>query len=210
MSLELDAFIVRHIKDFNIAAKRMEFEIAALVAQAINGIAADWAMRQRWDGVFEWHGGSDTLWFAPREWKVPGSEDDAYYLWFQLDAAAVDDFKVGMEYDYNWLVRLTGVGTGRLGFHCRVDTSQFGKSNWKRFVAGRLDWILAGGFAFQEKSGDFFLPVKVDHIELADAIADDDVEAAMEPVRAALALVKELRPEFDRLLKAAKKEFDKA
>lgn len=205
MTAELDALILRHLADFNLAAKRMEFDIAPAIAGEINSTVSRWARENRWTGVFEWHQKKDVLWLAPPEWKIPNEADDAYYFWFELDTTETDGFGETRDLDYNWLVRLTGAGSGSLGFCCYAATEHFGgKQKWKKFLADKMRSAPAA-FIYQERGGSFFLPVRVDLDNLVQAVAEDDVSRALAPFTDALDVIAKGKPSFSSLLKDAKK-----
>lgn len=207
---QLDTLIVKHLSDLSLAVKRLDFEIQPRVAKAINALAAKWAKKCGWAGLFEWGENNETLWFAPDEWRVVGGEEDAFYCWFQLDYGQQDDGLHDGDKDYGWLVRLVGGGNGRLGFRCVVDTSLFGgKPNWKKFVVPFLKDIQAAGFSFEERSGNFFLPIRIDHAALIEGFSADDIEPALSPLSEALMRIQKNRAPFDNLMEAAREAFQK-
>ncbi len=58
------------------------------------------------------------------------------------------------------------------------------------------------GFAFQEREGSFFLPVRVDQSVLAQAVAEESPELALTPFTDALQVCLDAKPVFDALLAA--------
>ena len=60
----------------------------------------------------------------------------------------------------------------------------------------------ANGFEYEENACRFFLPVKVDQKELANAVAEETPVIALEPLRKALQMLLDAKPDFDALLRA--------
>jgi hypothetical protein len=80
------------------------------------------------------------------------------------------------------------------------------KPKWKKFVQAYVQRIGKAGFTYEE-SGLFFRPVRVETEKLAVAVEEDTVDAVLEPVRKALDQLLVAKPEFDAMLKSAKKHF---
>ncbi|MGE3740995.1 MAG: hypothetical protein AB7I59_16005, partial [Geminicoccaceae bacterium] len=83
-------------------------------------------------------------------------------------------------------------------------------AKWKRFAPPYIESIRQTGFSYEDDKGCFFLPVRIEAKELARAIENDAIEDALTPLRAALDRCREAKPDFDKLIGAAKKHFNPA
>ncbi|NIJ43485.1 hypothetical protein FHS78_003800 [Parvibaculum indicum] len=201
---QIDALIVRHLGDLDMAASYLANELEPRVASAMNSMAEKWAKKRRWRGQYSWSVGEDDyLWLAPQSWAVPDSDNDVY-LSFCLWGEERDDFTGKKGHDYFWLTRLLRAGQGKLGFLVECETQYFGgKAQWKKFVRTYVEKLRAEGFVFMEGSGGFFRPLVVDAETMAKAIEANAIEDALGPFVNALDDLKAAQPAFDELLQDA-------
>ncbi len=208
-SAQMDALIVRHLADIDTAAKRIIHNVQVEVGKALDEVAEEWADAQGWTGVFEWD--ENELALYPPEWgyKEPGSEDTSRSAYFYLYAGQGDDFGETSDLDQFWLTRLTGSGRGQLGFWWEYEkgvVAPRGK-RWKQFVRSYIERLQGKGFTYDEESGLFFLPVRVDREALALAIENETIEDALEPLKKALDLCLGAKAIFDEMLATARIQF---
>jgi len=215
MSTEkLDALIVRNLRDLDLAAKRLYYDVETRVGKAIDGVTESWVNKHAWEGEFEWGDHEYNLWLAPPSWKSSDStEEDPWLGYFCLYTGFGDDFEDEAKLDGFWLTRLCGVGVGIICIRWTYgDGLGAKKSKWKRFIndaAGNwIERVRKAGFTYDEGSGFFLMPVRVEAETLAAAIEEDAVESALEPpFQQALDKLLAAKPEFDAMLEAAKKYF---
>jgi hypothetical protein len=205
---ELDALIVRNLDDLDAAAKRLELDIEKRVGKVIDQIAETWARKQGWEGKFDFD--LTTLWVAPAEWRsIEGkAEADAFLGFFELWTGFADDFDTNHENDYFWLTRLCGAGRGKIGFRWSYGRSLGAtKPRWKRFLQEHrehLNQVRKTAFAYEEGSGLFFMPIRVEVEALAAAIIDNTIDEALKPFCIGLDRLLTAKPGFDALRQSAK------
>ncbi len=69
-----------------------------------------------------------------------------------------------------------------------------------------MNEIVKKGLGFED-SGKFFMEFKIDADKLITAVQDDDFETALQPMQAALDRLAAAKPQFDKMIDAAKKKF---
>jgi hypothetical protein len=215
MSTEkLDALIVRNLRDLDVATKRLWCDIESRMSKAIDEITENWAREHEWEGEFEWNKPEYDVWLAPPTWKASASTDEwlgsfYFYAGFGDDF----DFEEDNNLDVYWLTRLCHAGRGILCFRWTYDDGLGAtKTKWKRFVNDAAgDWvnrIRKVGFTYDEGTGLFFMPVRVEAETLAAAIEEDAVEGALKPsFQQALDKLLAAQPEFNAMLEGAKTYF---
>jgi len=205
---ELDALIVRNLSDLDAAAKRLDQDIESRIGKVIDRIAEAWAREQGWEGKFDFE--PTTLWVAPTEWRSTEGKAaaEAFLGFFELWTGFGDNFDTKAENDYFWLTRLCGAGRGKIGFRWAYGQSLgAAKPRWKKFVQPYVERIRKTAFTYEEGSGLFFMPIRIEVEALAAAIVDDTIEEALQPFCKALNLLLTAKPEFDALLQSAKVSF---
>jgi predicted RNase H-like HicB family nuclease len=205
----MDALIVRHLSDIDTAAKRLSYSLEAQVGKAIDGIVEAWAEKNGWNGTFEWD--QNELSVVPPEWKYRenGADEDSRSAWFYLYAGQGDDFDSTNDLDYFWLTRLCGSGRGELGFWWEYEKGSIAPKGrkWKQFVRPYIERARETGFTYDEESGLFFIPVRVEPEFLAQAIENESIEDALQPIEMALEACIAAKPVFDEILDAARAQF---
>lgn len=207
---EMDALIIKNLGDLDFAAQRLQYHIQTRVGKEIDDIVDEWVEKHGWEGEFEYRHDKDIR-LAPKDWKSPsGTEAEAVgFGHFELNAGAGDDWDQ-QQNDYFWLTRLCKARGGMIGFRwCRDEGIDATKRKWKDFAQQWADRIRKMGFIIEE-SGLFFIPVQIDATVLAGAmIGDTSFEVALRPLSDALDRLLTAKPEFDAMLKSAKKTFKK-
>ena len=213
MSMEkLDALIVRNLRDLDVATKRLSYDIDVKVSRAIDRFTELWADKHRWKGKFKWDDEAE-LWIAPDNWGTDNSTDDDLWLgYFSFNTGFGDDLqdKAG---DFFWLTSSGQCWYGYyvfpLGLRWRSRSEEGEMEKICQRCRQKLDRAYTEGrFSYDEGSGLFFMPVRVDGEALAAAIEEDAIENAIDPVfQQALDNLLAAKPEFDAMLEGAKKYF---
>jgi hypothetical protein len=205
---EYDALIVKHLRDLELAVKRLDFDITVRVYKAMESIAESWSRKNRWAGEFDWKNERIGLWLAPPQWKGPDAREGERLAYFELDGGFGDDFEWEQELDYFMLTRLCGLGEGKICLRWNYgEAIGANKSKWVKFVQPYVEQIRRAGFEYETESGLFFIPIHIEADSLASAIKVDAIEEALKPFSAALDLLLKAKPEFDSMLAKAKKHF---
>ncbi len=200
---DLDALIVRNLRDLDAACKRLEFEIQPRIAKTMNTIVSSWAEQNNWMGRYDWWGEGE-LWIAPRDWKP--KEAPAFYL----DLGPGDDEGETPQYDYFWLTRLCGSSGNGLICLRWYDFQNLNakKLEWKKFIKSYVTKIQQTGFSYEDQTALFAsAPIIIDAEELAKSIVDDTLDQALKPFQKALDNLMAAKPAFDEMIRAARKEF---
>jgi hypothetical protein len=212
---EMDALIVRHLKDIESASNRLNIEIQKNVGDAIDRIVKEWAGEKKWYSTGCVNNEETYLALAPTNWLLPDKEerDEKFYGWFWIDAFDNAGNETGLWNNEFWLTQLCGLGAGPLGICWGGEHGNFNTTNarWKAFLAPRVaDFNNKYGFKYVQRDGVFYLPFTIDQEALATAIAGDNIEDALGPLTAALEIIGKAEDDSNSLLNAAKTNFNVA
>lgn len=192
---ELNALIVANIQDLDAAAHHLDKVLQHSIADAIDECLGDLIKKAAWHGEPGWN--DETAWLAHTAWQRPDQGEDEYSAYFEFD---IDDRKLD-ERDAYRLTQLVGKAHARVGF--RWVQQPMKDAIWKK-VAGactsEIQELRGHGFEYRERDGTFFLPIVVDPVELASALADEDVSRALGAFAKAVQIMQASAPVFDRLL----------
>jgi hypothetical protein len=202
----LDALIVRNLRDLEAATHRFFHHTETRVAKAIDEMVEVWSKTNGWKGQFDWK--EEGLWVAPQRWMSDSSDEGDRLAYFELDAGLGDDFDYNENEDVFWLTRLCQQGRGKIGFRWRYGTALgISKPKWKKLIQSddgkRAERIYKLGFE-PEDSGLFFTQIKVETEQLAVGFIEGSLEKALQPIQLGLDRLLTSIPEFDAALKAAK------
>jgi hypothetical protein len=208
MSTEsIDALIVRNVLDVERAYDRLNNNIQPKVGKEIDNIIESWASENDW-WYSELSFDGDFPEVAPASWRISDAEssEDKFIARFNANTNDVG----AKDGSWSWLTQLCGLGSAPYGFRWVCDFAELGtnKSGWKKFL-GRINApaaVKGFGFEYQDKSGAFFLPFIIDKEALAKAIEENNIEDALEPVRAALKTILDSWSVFDGFIKEFKKQ----
>jgi hypothetical protein len=204
---DIEALIVRNILDVERAYDILWNDITPKVGKEIDNIIENWAHENDWwysEEEFDEHVPA----IAPNAWRSSNSDDgeDKFVASFYADSNDVGND----DPSWSWLTQLCGQGSAPYGFRWVCDFVELGtkKKEWKAFLSkNNATAALKGlGFEYQDKSGTFFLPFIIDKEALAVAIKDNNIEDALEPVRAALKIIIESWVVFDGFIREFKKQ----
>lgn len=191
----LNALIISNLKDLDAAAFHLENTLYVEVGAALDSASERLCGAAGWDCLSDWN--DDHIWVAPKDWRTSdGGPGDDYKCKFSLTH---ESDQLG-DLDYFWLTQLVGQGHSRLGF--RWSRQDVTKARWKRAVAENTALIEAArklGFSYAEKDGSFFLPVVIDVNRLAEAMAEESPEQALQPFEEAFNKLVQAKPVFDKL-----------
>lgn len=195
------AVIVTHIDELEAALRYAHATMQPMLAKALAGIMDDKRRALKWAGETP-ADLDETLWLAPEDWRMPGTdEDDDFYLSFSLTTAPCID---GHEPE-TWIGTVAGfAGAGlRLSF----GTDALGQRAWKALLRAQgplVDELIGKGFLCDPRTGELALLIHVNRGALAAGFEDDALETALEPVGAAIDRIGAVRPVLDRLVEAIK------
>lgn len=196
---ELDALIVRNIADLGAALKHAVEKIGPLLwkeaGRATTGAVSD-------DGWFAFAApdpDAEEVWFARKEWLLPDRSDPDADFWLGLDERTDGD----ADGESSWLAAFVNAGPEGSTMAFWVDQRIVGKAAWKRIVKsnGELVEALRGsGFSLHlDDDRRLCLPIVLDREMLALAFENDDFDAVMAPVAAAVRNAATASPHLDRL-----------
>jgi hypothetical protein len=203
---ELDKLIVEHLADIDAAVKRLE-ALEAEVFGALDSAAKNWAEKNGWAGKFDYL--ESGLWFAPPEWRVPGTEEDEkkFQARFEMEVGAGDTQSFKTEEDRFYLTRLCRAGSGEIGF--RFKQELITKGQWrKRFKD--LTYLVEKTAFVADSEQSFFLPFQVEGAKLAESMQEEAVEVALTPFENTLAQIVEARSAFDAVVATIKPTEDRS
>lgn len=194
--------ILSQLRMFNEAVVLFGKSIEPAVMKGIDTCLESFAEENDWGGEFEFES-DENCWLAPKAWIInPGEEDPEFKASFAIDHSD--------GYDDYWTALFCDAANqgGRAGFTFKIDPYAFGgKSAWnacaKKIPQELISQLIELGFQNQNK-GTFFLPVKLDsaglansYVEYGEFTGDDD---SLEPMRDALASLKQAVPIFDQIM----------
>jgi hypothetical protein len=198
-SPELDGLIVEHLADLDRAAARIG-GIEAAVYAAMGKRAQEWAKQYGWVSDFDYPEGGwpkrTPPWVAPPEWRTADTpvDDNKFDGKFLLDHRNSEDCFS--------LTRLCGVGVDQVGFwFTRPDSMK--PRQWRQAFHRLAEFVRDTRFVVDEEPS-FFLPFTIEASTLAQALRDEDIDAALGPFEAALDFLLDAKPSFDQALQHLK------
>jgi hypothetical protein len=198
-SPELEKLLVEHLSDIDSAVKQTKI-LERRVFSEIDEMIKAWAARTTWSGTFDYI--DDKLWLAPDDWRSSDETDKGdFQAWFELDVAAGDTSSDAPEEDCFYLTRLCGRGTGQVGFRFRQEIAS--KGRWRKGFKDRVGLVAATAF-LPDAEPSFFLPMRLDSAELAEALLEQDIERALKPVERVLEQLVVAKPAFNRIIASLK------
>ncbi|PZP19121.1 MAG: hypothetical protein DI607_03320, partial [Sphingomonas hengshuiensis] len=139
---------------------------------------------------------------APRAWQVPDDEDDAEF-YFALTVIPQEDGE-----DITSVTSFIGASARGNRYVLLFEREHPKKKRAWQALLGRSEPLLQQlrekGFDTDTRAGTICYPVSLDAIKLGLAFADDDFEAALEPLMAALFQAEQALTLFDDLAAAAR------
>lgn len=198
---ELDALIVRNMRQARLAYERLEFTIGGVVERELDR-AFDRAMKRlNWRGAADWN--DEGLWLSPPEWAASeAGEGGLARFTFDADGADGEDAAA----DHLWLVTLCQEGRGRYGLRLdKGDGLGMKPGQWKKHLNGHsaVPRLVVLGFLYDDR-GHFFRPVDFTAEALALAIETDDYSEFMRPLDDAVTSLPEAAAAFDEILTSAR------
>lgn len=194
--------ITRHIDELEAAIR-----YAHNVMQPTLGKALAHVIDKR-KASFGWAGAIDEdldeqSWLAPEDWRTADDREDHFDLYIDFDYTDCID---GGEPE-TWLGVFCGFAGAGLRF--TFGTNALGARGWKallRSEAEIVEALVAQGFRCDPKDGDLAVLVSLDRAALATAFEEQDFEAALQPIAAALDRIEHARRALDRLVAAIRKQ----
>ena len=195
---DLSRLIISNLADLDAAAQHVNNELQLAVAEALDELAKTFLRNKAWAGLADWN--DDAIWLAPNDWRKQGDHTgDDFLCQFNLaESRGRGDAK-----DIFWLTQLLGIGDRILVL--RWERNDVARRRWKNMV-GQQQTIIgnlrARNFVYEESEGSFYLPVRIDQSELAQAVGNESPELALAPFMEALEACFEAKSDFDNLLAA--------
>lgn len=198
-SNELDKLLILHLADLDEGAKRLRL-LENRIGDDLDKLVRDWANDKGWHfGDGTWNHDKDAS-VAPLHWRT---DEGHWHAWFSLSYQYGDDGEWSEEHDYFWLTRLSEAGRGQMGF--RFSQTEFGKTQWKRFLQRNASAFADSLFILDDEPS-LFLPVKVNIEMLAEGTEKPSFEDALAPIKEALNYIHSIIHRFDELRDDMKKE----
>lgn len=197
---EAGKMILENLGMFNEAVRLYEECIQPEIFSNIEQLVKRRAEAYGWECADDWE--NTGIWVAPVEWNASENNKEApskahFSFWWE-------EKDVTNSYE---LADICGVGQTTMGFWFEITPSTFGgKTLWNAFAktisAEMAQKIAEFGFRDKEK-GTYFLPVKLQHMELASAWINEDYAECLKPINDALETLKAAQGVFDDLLTKA-------
>lgn len=189
---ELDRLLVDNLKDLDDAAKRID-ALGDRLWQQVCDACEEWIRAHGWRDVSN----SDEPRIAPVEWF---NEDEAEG-WFYFDFGPDDTGNGTGSSPYFWLSRYVGAGGGQLCLW--LGQEALGARKWKPIAREFAHLLSPFGFHLSD-SGNFYANCTLSPDRVAAALADNQLELAMEPIEQVLKRAADAVPVFSRLLTKAR------
>lgn len=181
----VDALVIRNMSTIEQSIEHLINVIEPRVFGAINEEITDWIEKKRWVGEATYNDQHLDIWLRPVTWRTspgePAEHGPAYFYIMGLSE----------EEDWSWVTILCGANKDEIGFVTEFDWRGAGlaKKDWKALAQehqAKTPQLHQAGFRFDDKEGVWALPVRVDAEKLAQAVEEDDIASALEPLRVAL------------------------
>lgn len=195
------AVIAKHVDEIEAALRYAHGTMQPMLANALAGIMEDKRRALQWAGEAP-ADLDDELWLAPEDWRMPGdSDDNSFYLWISLATAPCMD---GHEPE-TWIGTIAGFAGA--GLKLSLNTDALGQRDWNGLLkaqGGLVGELVAKGFVCDPKTGDLSLNIHINRQILVAGFDNGALEAALEPVGAAIDRANAVRHLLDRLAEAIK------
>lgn len=221
-----EALIIRHIADLDRAIRLYEEKIHIALVKSVDNVMDKWAKNKGWGSEVSDKINSKVF---PPDWQVKkkGKEqikksvkdqinkkgkETAEGAWFEMYEAEKSngDAIGGTSY---WAANLCGVGSGFMAMWWDWEKTEYGYNvrRWKQFIISYIERLQQAGVNYHDKTGLFFIPIRVSSDDLAQAIEDGAPEEALgPPINAALDRCHAAKPLFDKILASAKAQATKS
>jgi hypothetical protein len=194
---ELDRLIINNLADLDAAAKHVQNELEPAIDAALDSVLEPLIRKAGWAGAAD---RNKKTWLVHDDWRKQGDHVGSDFE-CQFDYA--ERSKSEAEYDFFWLTKLLGIGFQNVGLRWKRNDVK-NKKQWKSAVGQQpaiIAQLRARGFEYEQAEASFFLPVRIDQRELAQAVADESPGLALTPFNDALKTCVDAKPHFDALLK---------
>ena len=194
----ISAAIVRHIEELEVAFRHVGNVMDPLLGKE----AAKLIERKRKE--FGWVGEvSDNLdpasWLAPGEWRMAGDTDDNFDLYIDFEGTDCIDGDA----PETWVAQFLGFAGA--GMQLLLDTNALGRAKWKALLRSQgelIDQLVSKGFRCDARDGVLAMPVLIHKDALIGAFEEQDFEAALAPISAALDRIRAEKQMLDMLVDA--------
>ena len=198
--LKAGAFILNNIDMFNEAYLVLQNQVTPKLFEEMETIITEWLEENQWNGEVGWQE-ADYIWMTPLDWNIASDEQSMQIasIWFGYENWGDDSLEIA---DF------CGCGGTRTGFFFGWPEDGTKKATWKNLdfqqCAAALEQL---GF---EQTGitvaPWFLPVTLDKSALTSGYEADDLEAAMQPFRDALAAILVAKEHLDPVVSTLKEK----
>ena len=198
---ELSGLVVRNIGDLEAAvvhARELDQRLFTAIGEGVK--------EQLADTDFHAHaiGDEEYVWFAPRSWLKNTTKDVEADYWFEL----LELPGPGDKFEETWIAQFANVGPHSAETGIWFCGSALKARRWKSLLA-RGDAIVArlmdAGFR-QDPDQRIYFPLRLDLEELAKGFEDDDLTAALRPLRDAVATIMKCIDDFEALVALDRKQ----
>lgn len=189
---ELDSLLINSLLDLDDAAKRID-SLGDQIWEQICDLIRAWAFDRLWK-VEETR---DGIRLGPPAWFPR----DGATAWFYVDFGPDDSDQGGAGERYFYLSRYVGVGGGKLCIW--LNQKVVSLKVWKTLAKTYAERMAPLGFSLSD-DGSFYTDCTLNARDVASALAEHRLEAAMLPVQEALNRVAEASTLFIEMLEGAK------
>lgn len=199
---EAGAVIIRYIDELEASVRHIRTSMEPMLGRALAAILENQRKTLGWDGEIE--GDLEgPAWFAPKEWKTPGDDQDNHDLFIEFNRQDCDD---GDSTD-TWVGAFCEFAGSCVQF--AFDTNTQGVRPWRAILRNEtdiIDELKSLGFRCDPRTGELTLRVTIERDLLAQAFITDEFDLALEPAALALNRIQAAREPLDRLVAAIRKK----
>ena len=198
---EAGAVIIRNIDELEAAVRHVRANMEPSLGRALAAILDRKRKAMGWDGEIE--GDLEgPAWFAPKEWKAPGDDQNNHDLFVEFNRKDCDD---GDSTD-TWVGAFCEFAGSCVQF--ALDTNTQGVRSWRAILRNEteiVDELRALGFRCDPRTGELTLRLVIERDLLAQAFTANEFDLALEPAALALDRIQMAREPLDRLVAAIRK-----
>lgn len=158
-----------------------------------------------WVGIFDFWGNRTV--FCPEHFLTGELDKNLNYR----NSIASYYFHQVENTNYYWLSNLFNINGNLMKFaflgHWGNESFNFTSGKWKKFCQQeneKYPQIQKAGFKFNEKEGNWYLPIQPLNIHKVIECYESDLDEAMDPIRDACRILLKTHPYFEKIMEEAK------